>query len=105
MDDREYLRSLGFTVGERGRFSSEMLEELAKRDKQPTPQEIFNPKTPLREARQLVGYDNEGHKIVFTLCAKCLEHMVWCECARGVHAPRYIHHSQDPLVYVPPIAV
>ena len=32
MDDREYLRSLGFTVGERGRFSKEMKAALAKRD-------------------------------------------------------------------------
>lgn len=32
MDDRSYLRSLGFTVGDRGRFSKEMKEALAKRD-------------------------------------------------------------------------
>lgn len=32
MDDREYLRSLGFTVGERGRFSKEMKDALANRD-------------------------------------------------------------------------
>ena len=32
MDDREYLRSLGFTVGDRGRFSKEMKAALANRD-------------------------------------------------------------------------
>ena len=32
MNDREYLRSLGFTVGDRGRFSKEMRAALAKRD-------------------------------------------------------------------------
>ena len=32
MGDREYLRSLGFEVGDRGRFSKEMKEALAKRD-------------------------------------------------------------------------
>lgn len=32
MDDRSYLRSLGFTVGDRGRFSKEMKAALAKRD-------------------------------------------------------------------------
>lgn len=32
MDDREYLRSLGFTVGDRGRFSKEMKAALATRD-------------------------------------------------------------------------
>ena len=32
MDDREYLRSLGFTVGDRGRCSKEMKAALANRD-------------------------------------------------------------------------
>ena len=32
MSDREYLRSLGFTVGDRGRLSKKMKEALAKRD-------------------------------------------------------------------------
>lgn len=32
MHDREYLRSLGFTVGDRGRFSKEMKAALSSRD-------------------------------------------------------------------------
>ena len=32
MTDREYLRSLGFEVGDRGRFSKEMRAALASRD-------------------------------------------------------------------------
>jgi hypothetical protein len=32
MNDREYLRSLGFEVGDRGRFSKEMKAALASRD-------------------------------------------------------------------------
>ncbi len=32
MLDREYLRSLGFTVGDRGRFSKEMKAALGDRD-------------------------------------------------------------------------
>ena len=32
MNDREYLRSLGFEVGDRGRFSKEMKAALATRD-------------------------------------------------------------------------
>ena len=39
MNEREYLRHLGYEVGERGRFSTEMKDELAKRDYQPSPQE------------------------------------------------------------------
>ncbi len=32
MNDREYLRSLGFEVGDRGRYSKEMKAALATRD-------------------------------------------------------------------------
>ena len=32
MNDREYLRSLGFEVGDRGRLSKEMKAALANRD-------------------------------------------------------------------------
>jgi hypothetical protein len=32
MNDREYLRSLGFEVGDRGRYSKEMRAALATRD-------------------------------------------------------------------------
>ena len=32
MNNREYLRSLGFTVGDRGRLSKEMKAALANRD-------------------------------------------------------------------------
>jgi len=32
MTDREYLRSLGFEVGDRGRYSKEMKAALATRD-------------------------------------------------------------------------
>lgn len=34
MTDREYLRSIGFEVGERGRFSTEMKEALKDRTRE-----------------------------------------------------------------------
>jgi hypothetical protein len=112
MDNREYLRSLGFTVGERGRFSKDMLAALADRDKEerdPTPAEDFaetvmvTPKQ--REARQLFGRDSEGNKIAFVMCSKCNSHMVWCTCPEGIHAPSYIVSCDDPLVYIRPSVV
>ena len=106
LTDRAYLRFLGYEVGERGRFSTEMKDELAKRDYQPSPQEVFKPEVkPEREGRQLYGYDKEGNKIGFVICHKCTQHMVWCRCVKGVHAPKYIYSSKDPLVFVPPVAV
>jgi len=106
LNDRAYLRSLGYQVGERGRFSTEMKDELAKRDWQPSVQEVFKPEVkPEREGRQLYGYDKEGNKIGFVICHRCAQHMVWCRCSQGVHAPKYIYSSQDPLVFIPPVAV
>ena len=106
LNDRAYLRSLGYQVGERGRFSTEMKDELAKRDWQPSVQEVFKPGVkPEREGRQLYGYDKQGNKIAFVICHLCSSHMIWCRCSKGVHAPRYIHSSKDPLVYIPPVAV
>jgi hypothetical protein len=106
LNDRAYLRSLGYDVGERGRFSTEMKDELAKRDYKPSVQQLFKPEvTPQREGRQLYGYDKEGNKIAFVICHRCTQHMVWCRCSQGVHAPKYIYSSKDPLVFIPPVAV
>ena len=103
MDDRSYLRSLGFEVGERGRFSKDMVEELNARDKVETAEEKYKLPTqvPQREARQLLGYDDAGNTIAFVMCSRCGDHMRYCTCKRGVYAPRYITGSKDPLVHVP----
>lgn len=95
MTDREYLRSLGFTVGERGRFSKEMLEALAKRDRDDVIEEINDLRrkmdlptmSPTREPQELYGYALSGARIGFIICSACANHMMWCECPNGVMAP------------------
>ena len=96
MTDREYLRSLGFTVGERGRFSKEMLEALANRDKADR-EELMDGMyeslglpvrpTPVREAQELYGLTKDGAKVGFVMCSLCADHMMWCECPDGILAP------------------
>ena len=109
MNDRDYLRSLGFTVGERGRFSKDMLAALADRNHDTESEELHKEldeleidasviREPLREARVLHGFDNEGHNIAFVLCSECHQHMIWCECEGGVKAPSYVVKSDDALV-------
>ena len=93
MNDRDYLRSLGFTVGERGRFSKEMLTALASRSEQESdsleydmiglPAKIG----PVREHQELYGYTINGNKVGFSMCSRCADHMIWCECPNGVMAP------------------
>jgi hypothetical protein len=116
MTKREYLRSLGFRVGERGRFTDEQKTALAtfdgiftddikplKLDKLKTDKPIKVQKLPeqrrQREARQLSGYTKEGYKVGFVMCAACNQHMIWCGCEK-VAAPSIVVRSDDSLVKV-----
>ena len=87
MNKREYLRSLGFTVGERGRFNDIMKIELAKYDGvfdddikplktnkikeyKPMAAPVMNKQKRVRENRMLTGYTKEGYKIGFDGCLR-----------------------------------
>ena len=120
MDKREYLRSLGLTVGERGRFNSEMTAALkdyqeeggklegrtGKRDDglpEVEPSVIIPdlpPQTKQREARKLKGKTPEGYTIEFVMCFACFQHMTYCACEGGVKAPSSVVSSKDPIVRV-----
>jgi hypothetical protein len=114
MNKREYLRSQGFKVGERGRFTPEMLTAL-KDFKEPTEApprvldvEVYNapikfklPDEPrMREPRTLYGYTREGYKVGFILCQSCTKHMMFCSCHKGVTAPTIVVRSDEKEVYV-----
>ena len=117
MTKREYLRSLGFKVGERGRFNDAMKIELAKYDgvfdddikplktnkiKEYKPQQaIVRPNQKrVRENRILYGYTKEGYKVGFDGCLECHQHMVYCQCKGGILAPRIVSSSPDTIVRV-----
>lgn len=120
MDKREYLRSLGFNVGERGRFSAEMQTALkdfeadggkletrsGKRDDglpEMEPSIIvpdLPPEVAVRDAKTLKGKSPEGYTVSFVLCFDCHKHMMYCTCAGGVKAPSSVVSSKDPLVRV-----
>ena len=120
MDKREYLRSLGFEVGERGRFSAEMktalknfqeqggkLEQKTGKRDDGLPEvepSIVIPHVPpqekMREAKTLFGTSPEGYKISFVMCFDCSQHMSYCNCDGGVKAPSSVISSKDPLVRV-----
>lgn len=110
MDKRAWLRSRGFEVGERGRFSAEMIEALKEYEESDSQNSLIATvteaglpasvaRTPLRESRELYGYDNAGHKVGFVTCFECAEHMMWCECD-SITAPTIVATCSDPLVRV-----
>lgn len=113
MDKRAYLRSLGFEVGERGRFSAEMQAAIAKADiafeapekkkQEYSREEIISslpPQPKVREPRQLFGYTDEGFKVGFVTCRRCSQHMIYCNCSEGVLAPSIVKVCEDPIVTV-----
>lgn len=115
MNDREYLRSLGFTVGDRGRFSSEMKAALASRDgvtdseDEPTykstdrladgryaiersnglPSLVKN-SVVQRDARVYRATLTDGLVIACGTCSACKEHVMYCECEDGPQPPNYL---------------
>lgn len=121
MNKREYLKSLGFQVGERGRFNEPMKTALRKAeedgmkfdDPASTPvkkQPVITIKTEkirahipeqkvMREARELFGLTADGFKVGFILCSNCNQHMIYCNCS-GIYAPSVVKYSDDPLVKI-----
>lgn len=119
MNKRDYLRSQGFNVGERGRFNDAMKSSIAKAQEEgivfndiPTPkveklykaEEIkphtFKPQEKLRASRELIGFTHDGIKIAFITCRQCRSHMIYCSCTGGVQAPSLVVRSNDPLVRI-----
>lgn len=115
MNDREYLRSLGFTVGDRGRFSSEMKAALASRDgisdSEGTNQyrstdrmadgryaversnglpSLVKPSVVHRDAKVYRATLTDGLVIACANCSKCKDHVMYCECEDGPHPPNYL---------------
>lgn len=111
---REFLRSRGFNVGERGRFTPAMLtalqeyeapegEELKVLDVEVhnVPIEFKLPDEPvMRPARTLYGYTAEGYKVGFVTCKSCTKHMTFCSCQKGIVAPTIVVRSDEEEVYV-----
>ena len=115
MNDREYLRSLGFTVGDRGRFSSEMKAALASRDgvtdSEDEPQYKSTDKLadgrwaiersnglPSLVKERVVQRDAKVYRVTLTdgliistiYCGACKEHVMYCECEDGPQPPNYL---------------
>jgi len=114
MTKREYLRSLGFEVGERGRFTEAMKQALDKYEgtfDEPASSSsnytgpVGQPwipfsSTPVRPSYAFKGYTKEGYEIRFNGCRRCSAHMKYCICPDGILAPSVVVKCDDPLVCV-----
>ena len=117
MNKREWLRSQGFNVGERGRLSPAMLTALQnsgidfeKPLAKPVVVDVIyvtdtvayqEPiQTPVREPRTLYGRTREGSVVGFVLCFECNQHMMYCNCVGGIKAPSIVFACKEPGVRV-----
>lgn len=116
MNKRDWLRSQGFQVGERGRLSPAMLTALAnsgidfevtlaKTTEQPvqytdTVRYVLPEQPVKREPRTLYGLTKEGSKVAFVLCFRCSQHMMYCNCAGGIKAPSIVISTKEPEVRI-----
>lgn len=115
MNDREYLRSLGFTVGDRGRFSSEMKAALASRDGVTDSEDVplyrstdkfpdgrwaiersnglpslVKERVMQRDAKVYRATLTDGLVIACGTCSLCKENVMYCECEDGPQPPNYL---------------
>lgn len=93
MDKREFLRSKGFTVGKRGRFSAEMLEAL-KEFTEDTPATPATPAAvadePIPPMRNYIKRNDgvtlytavlkAGQIVNFDTCPRCKNSIIFCHC-------------------------
>ena len=113
MTKREWLRSQGFQVGERGRLTPAMITALSDypgEDNKLIPLSIemviHEPQyvkvdSPLtRPSRILYGITKDGTKVGFTICRACEKHMSICSCQDGVLSPIMVVSSKDKDVRV-----
>lgn len=115
MTKREYLRSLGFNVGERGRFTEAMKHAIESYDgtfdepvsnnaRKSGEYSVWIPTSnvPVRQSYAMVGYTKWNTEVQFTGCRRCSGHMMYCICPDGVVAPSMVVRSDDPSVCVSP---
>lgn len=126
MNKREYLRSLGFTVGERGRFSAEMLKALAdapagavtedakpapkpRAKREPKPGTVTVAKVEARRPSPLdmpkrrpenTGFTVVGGTLIRQdVCGKCTARVSRCACDTGPQAYKWLSkEAGKPLV-------
>lgn len=109
MNKRDWLRSQGFHVGERGRLTPAMLKALERYDESPelnyeveivVPVFKYISEEPLRESRQLYGRKRDGSLVSFSTCAECNKHMSFCSCQNGILAPIMVISTKEKDVRI-----
>lgn len=111
MSKRDYLRSLGFNVGERGRLTPAMitaLQNYVESEPQPISYEVelvyknyvSEQSEMIRKPRTLYGRTREGKLVSFVTCRACDKHMSNCSCQNGILAPIMVIATKEEGVVI-----
>ena len=97
---RAWARANGYEVGERGRFSAEIL--AAYNAGTPSTKAVESPveftlpvSRRVRQNKQLFGLTPEGHRVGFSSCRRCAEFMAFCNCREGLMPPSIVTMGLD----------
>lgn len=99
---REWARENGYQVPSRGRipadiiaaYSGNPLTPKARTGQyaQPVPVQVK-----LRKAVTLYGLTEEGYKVGYSACRRCMQSTVYCACKAGVKPPTIVVKTLDQL--------
>ena len=99
---REWARANGYDVPSRGRISADVMAAYTGNPltpKAPTGQ-VANPvpvQVKLRKAITLYGLTEEGYRVGYSHCRRCVQSMVYCACKDGPKPPKIIVQTLDRL--------
>lgn len=98
---REWAKENGYQVPSRGRLPSDIIAAYTGNPLTPKvdPGQLARPvpvQKRLRKAITLYGLTEEGYKVGYSTCRRCVQSVVYCDCKGGVKPPSIVVKTLDP---------
>jgi len=99
---REWARDNGYDVPSRGRISADVMAAYTGNPLTPKVRvgqlaEQPPPQVKLRKAITLYGLTEEGYRVGYSHCRRCVQSMVYCACKDGPKPPSIVVQTLDRL--------
>jgi len=99
---REWARKNGYDVPSRGRISADVMAAYTGNPLTPKVRagqfaEQPPPQIKLRKAITLYGLTEEGYRVGYSHCRRCVQSMVYCDCKDGPKPPSIVVKTLDPI--------
>lgn len=99
---REWAKANGYDVPSRGRISADVMAAYTGNPLTPKVRvgqfaEQPPPQIKLRKAITLYGLTEEGYRVGYSHCRRCVQSMVYCACKDGPKPPSIVVQTLDRL--------